>query len=371
MVMICSYQVCVCTATASLVCIKAVQKWGKNYMKPELRFEEQVMEVSPKGEEASVPDFIGSSIMQNNLEFSLEETDEIYEGYGKRSNSYPYRQYLMYNRQLTKKQVKTAILENDYLKAVFLPEFGGRLWELIDKTTGKNLLYTNDVIRFSNLAIRNAWFSGGVEWNVGIIGHTPLTAEQLYTARLCDEEGNSALRMYEYERVRGIEYQMDFWLGETDRYLNCRMRIVNSSGEVTPMYWWSNMAVPEYQEGRVVVPASEAFTSTNGKAYKVEIPTVNGVDITRYGKIPSQIDYFFHIPKESPKYIANLNKDGYGLLQFSTQRLQGRKLFSWGHKRGGDRWQEFLTETAGSYVEIQAGLGKTQYGCIPMPPHSA
>lgn len=177
----------------------------------------------------------------------------------------------------------------------------------------------------------------GVEWNVGIIGHTPLTADSLYTARLEDEAGTPVLRMYEYERLRGVEYQMDFWLGEEDRYLNCRMRIANTSKETVPMYWWSNIAVPEYENGRIVIPAEEAyvgaFSDGGSKVYKVGIPEVEGVDISRYGDIPVQIDYFFNIPKESPKYIANLNQDGYGLLQFSTQRLQGRKLFSWGIKR--------------------------------------
>ena len=33
------------------------------------------------------------------------------------------------------------------IKAVFLPDFGGRLWSLTDKTTGKNLLY---IIIFKN-----------------------------------------------------------------------------------------------------------------------------------------------------------------------------------------------------------------------------
>lgn len=42
-----------------------------------------------------------------------------------------------------------------------------------------------------------------------------------------------------------------------------------------------------------------------------------------------------------------------------------------GNNQGSDNWQQFLTENAGRYVEIQAGIGKTQYGCIPMPPHSA
>lgn len=340
-------------------------------MTPELRFETKIMRTGEFGEPASVPDLGGKGVLQNHLEFSLEEDDEIYEGFGRRANSYPYPQIQTYTRELREREMKTAVLENDFLRAVFLPELGGRLWELTDKETGRNLLYTNDVIRFSNLAICNAWFSGGVEWNVSLIGHTPFTTRPLYTARLTMGEGIPVLRMYEYERVRGIEYQMDFWLEEAGKTLNCRMRIVNSGDEVIPMYWWSNMAVPEYPGGRLIVPAREAYSSNYQRVYKTRIPEVEGVDVTRYGNIPSQVDYFFNIPEESPRYIANIGEDGYGLLQYSTRRLRGRKLFSWGKKRGGHRWQEFLTEEAGPYVEIQAGLGKTQYGCIPMPPHSA
>lgn len=340
-------------------------------MKPTLSFEMREMPVSELGEESSLPDLLGGLILQNGLEFYLDEEDEIFEGYGTKTNSFPYRQYNSYTRKLSAKKIKLAILENDYIQAVFLPEFGGRLWELTDKTKGENLLYTNDVIRFSNLSVRNAWFSGGVEWNIGVIGHTPLTTDSMFTAKLQNAEGSPVLRMYEYERVRGVEYQMDFWLGEKDTFLNCRMRIVNSSKEVIPMYWWSNMAVPEYEEGSIVVPAEQAYTYRDGGIYKVGIPIVDGVDITHYNSIPKQVDYFFNIPKESPKYIVNMNKNGYGLLQMSTQRLISRKLFSWGNNTSSDRWQEFLTEGAGKYVEIQAGIGKTQYGCVPMPPHTA
>ena len=87
--------------------------------------------------------------------FDLDEDDEIYEGYGKVNSAFPYRQLNGYTREMHEKDVKTAVLEIEYLKAVFLTEYGGRLWELWDKKTGKNLLYTNDVLRFSNLAIRN------------------------------------------------------------------------------------------------------------------------------------------------------------------------------------------------------------------------
>lgn len=210
---------------------------------PELRMEKRRMRVADLGEECCVPDLSGEYILQNHLEFRLSEDDEIYEGYGRRKNAYPYRQFNSYTRELKAKEVLTAVLENQYLKAVFLPEYGGRLWELWDKTTETNLLYTNDVIRFSNLATRNAWFSGGVEWNVGIIGHTPFTTSPLYVAVTETETGVPVLRMYEYERIRKIPYQMDFWLEEEDHFLNCRMRIVNESKEVIPMYWWSNIVV--------------------------------------------------------------------------------------------------------------------------------
>lgn len=340
-------------------------------MRSELRFEKRKIRTAHLGEESCLPDLLGEVVLQNNLNFDLGEEDEIYEAYGTRATSYPYRQYNCYTRELTEKDIETAVLENDHLKAVFLPEFGGRLWELWDKETGKNLLYTNDVLQFSNLATRNAWFSGGVEWNIGIIGHHPFTTDQLYVARTETESGDPVLRMYEYERIRKVTYQMDFWLEEDSRFLNCRMRIVNENKEVVPMYWWSNMAVPEFENGRVIVPAEEAFTEVHRRVHKVQIPYVNGTDVTDYKTIAKSVDYFFDIPEENPKYVTNLSPEGYGLLQLSTSRLRSRKLFTWGNEDASDRWQEFLTDKAGRYLEIQGGLGKTQYGCIPMAPHTA
>lgn len=302
-------------------------------MKPELRFETKKMQTAALGGESCLPDLQGEDILQNSLKFDLDEEDEVYGGYGRRESAYPYRQHNCYTRELEEKDVQTAVLENDFLKAVFLPESGGRLWELWDKTTGKNLLYTNDVLRYSNLATRNAWFSGGVEWNIGIIGHCPFTTDKLYTARLVNEDGAPVLRMYEYERIRKVTYQMDFWLGEKDRFLQCRMRIVNENEQVVPMYWWSNIAVPEFEGGRIIVPAEKAFTYVKGLVKKVDIPYVNGIDITDYKKIEHSVDYFFDIPDDETKYVANVDRNGFGLLQVSTDRLRSRKLFSWGRKK--------------------------------------
>ena len=333
-------------------------------MKPIIRFEKQIFKTGEFGEESSLPDLLGF-VYEEKLDLIQEPSVEV--GYGMRKSSYPYRQQAGYNRKLREIELDTAILENDFLYAEFLPTLGGRLWRLKDKVNDRDLIYHNDVIRFSNLAICNAWFSGGVEWNISLIGHSPFTARPLFVAELMTDDEVPVLRMYEFERLREAVYQMDFWLGEQDRFLNCRMRIRNVTNHEIPMYWWSNIAVPEYPGGRLAVPASKAFTADQERVWKTDIPVVDGIDISKYEHIPTQVDYFFDIPENAHKFIANIDKDGNGLLHLSTDRLQSRKLFSWGHDTGSQNWQRFLTEKAGNYIEIQAGVPKTQYGCVRMP----
>lgn len=334
-----------------------------------LKFETMQIKVSPWLEEASVPFISQINILQNGLQSRLEAGDDIGLGFGTIQTLYPYAQQNVYTRKLEEQEVEVVRLENEYLKAIFLPSLGGRLWSLYDKVAQRDLLYVNDVIRPSNLAVRNAWVSGGVEWNIGVIGHSPFTCSQLFVG-VVEVEGMEVLRMYEYERIRKVTYQMDFFLPEDSKFLMCRMRIVNPNEIEVPMYWWSNMAVPELDGGRLVVEADEAYTNGEGAVYKVQVPVVEGVDITYPKTIPHAVDYFFDIPKAKRKYITQLDESGYGMIQTSTSRLQGRKLFVWGQARGSERWQEYLTNEAGHYIEIQAGLAKTQYGCLHMEPAS-
>lgn len=47
-------------------------------MKPILKFESKKIRTSELGEESSVPCLLGEIVLQNNVEFHLEENDEIY-----------------------------------------------------------------------------------------------------------------------------------------------------------------------------------------------------------------------------------------------------------------------------------------------------
>jgi len=155
------------------------------------------------------------------------------------------------------------------------------------------------------------------------------------------------------------------------------MRITNPNDKVIPMYWWSNIAVVEEEGKRVIAPAEEAYTAFpdgKGSYYirKIPIPHLQGIDITYPTANKMSMDYFWNTLSKKRKYVCELNKDGYGLVQVSTERLKGRKLFVWGNSQGGHKWMNFLTDDhlSGSYNEIQCGLANTQYESIPMPPRT-
>lgn len=195
----------------------------------------------------------------------------------------------------------------------------------------------------------------------------------VFTAKLTADDGTPVLRMYQFERIRRATYQMDFFLPEGSKMLLCRMRIVNPNAETIPMYWWSNIAVPELKNGRVVISTNEAFTNRGGLISKTGVPVSGGVDISYPVNNAYAVDYFWKLRGNTRKYICQLNAEGYGLAQTSTNTLKGRKLFVWGQGPGGENWQEFLSAegTGGKYAEIQAGLAHTQYECLPMPPRTA
>jgi hypothetical protein len=128
------------------------------------------------------------------------------------------------------------------------------------------------------------------------------------------------------------------------------------------------MTVPETPDTRVVAPAQRAFTYEYwGPAKAVSVPQHDDTDISYSTNIPYGADYFFRIPDGARPWIAALDKEGCGLIQTSTSRQVGRKLFAWGAKQGGRRWQEFLSTSDSAYLEIQAGVARTQLECLPMP----
>lgn len=309
---------------------------------------------------------------------TLTEEQKEKLGYETNTRVLPYRMQDRYTRDKSMMKLKTVILENNILEAVFLPDYGGRLYSLKDKRTNRELLFRNPVMQPANFAIRNAWFSGGIEWNIGHFGHTFSTCSPLHVAKLVDDEGNEFLRIYDYERCKNVFWHVDFHLPPDSEHLCAYIRIINDNANSVPMYWWTNIAVEETKEVRVFSSTEKVIYMDNrvgqiGNGQLPYLPILPEVDVSYSMRFPYSCDYFFQNPEEvKAPWEAVAYGDGRLVYDRSTARLRYHKMFCWGNHAGGRRWCDFLAKPGeGDYIEIQAGLAPTQMHGLDQPAETA
>ena len=95
---------------------------------------------------------------------------------GQRQKIYPYFSFDDFAYNGVDQTWNMIRLENPYIEAFVLPATGGKLIGAIEKSTQKDFIYYNHVLKFRSVALRGPWTSGGIEANFGLIGHAPSTA---------------------------------------------------------------------------------------------------------------------------------------------------------------------------------------------------
>lgn len=335
------------------------------------------------GEENPLPMFRDFEIhkkLEDNGTLRKEEKENfgLYNGF----KVLPYCMQDQLSRERRMQEYKTVVIENDLLKAVFLPEFGGRLYTLYDKEKEQDIIYRNPVFQPANLAIRGAWFSGGIEWNAGQLGHSCSTCDDVFCAKVTGENGEEFLRIYDYVRTTGVVWQIDFHLPDRSKLLYAHVKMVNAQDKTAPAYWWTNVAVREEKRVRIFSGTEEVIYIDPGTLK--EEGTAHGYG---HGRLPylqalpgkdasfpinfnHSSEYFFQNPETNQgPWEAALYEDGSGFFERSTQPLRVRKMFCWGMHEGGTNWKNFLSNTGtGNYVELQAGITPTQVHGREMEP---
>jgi hypothetical protein len=283
---------------------------------------------------------------------------------------YPYNMQDDYSRNCTEDELDSIILENDILKATFLPTLGGRLISLYDKELDRELLYDSKHIQSCNLASRNAWFSGGIEFNVGQYGHSLLTMDNVFAASVADEDGDEFLRIGEYEKMHGVYYHIDFHLPPNSHFLYIKGEVTNLDDCSKSFYTWVNIALKQTKHTRVFSSTRNAlflnpFIDEQVHSYsKITLPTISdfkNMDASYPANFPFSNEYFFTCKENKVPYEATIETDGVGVVDFSTSSLNARKMFCWGVQNGGKRWQQYLNgNKENDYFEAQAGMAATQ-----------
>ena len=278
----------------------------------------------------------------------------------------PYLMQDNYTRRRQPGQLPTVTVENPALRAVFYPSLGGRMISLFDKRQRRELLFDNRVFQPANLAIRNAWFSGGVEWNGPLYGHSLLTCSPVFAGRI-DSPRGPILRLYEFDRALETSWQVDVLLPADDDRLWIHVKAINPNPHDVRFYWWTNIAVPLTRDTRVLAAADYALGHDAKGVSRLPFPDFEGFDGSYPRHYSHAMSVFFRKPGQSTPWSACIDGDGRGLTHVSTATLSGRKFFTWGLGRGGKRWMDFLSaDGQGDYIEIQGGVTPTQLQTRPL-----
>ena len=130
-------------------------------------------------------------------------------------------------------------------------------------------------------------------------------------------------------QIRQVPFQIDAYLPDGSPVLYVRVRVTNPHEREIPMYWWSNIAVPEMPSTRVVMPADAAFRFTY-EAHGLELiptPAHEGEDYTYPTNIHYSADYFFNIPAGRRPWIAALDAEYSGLESLRAELNDELALF--------------------------------------------
>jgi len=339
----------VCTCFVVLILVQAGPGWAK----PKAKAWEGTVTIPTYGWEEDInPKFWA---LEDQIKLSTTVKGAIV---------YPYTMQDHLSREKKDRTYKALFLENEYLKVTCLPELGGRLHSVLDKTEGKETFHLNRVIKPSMIAMRGAFISGGVEWNAGPQVHTVTIVSPVDALVGTNPDGSAYLEVSNLEKTLRTRWTVRVTLHPGRAYLDEQIRISNPVDAVNPYYFWNCTAFPCRQGTRFIYPMTLG-TDHNGVRF-FSWPVHEGKDLSwlKNYDSPSSIfsvdctyDFFGGYDVDADRGVVQV-ADHYELV--------GKKAWTWGTSQFGLVCQQNLTDEDGPYIEIQSGPLPTQsdYGML-------
>lgn len=268
---------------------------------------------------------------------------------------YPYFRFDGFSAKGTDRQWKVVSLENDYIKLTLFPEIGGKIWGAVDKTTGKEFIYNNHVVKFRDIAMRGPWTSGGIEFNFGIIGHAPTSSTPVDYVTRQKPDGSVSCYVSSYELVTRTLWTVEVNLPKDKAYFTTTTTWHNSSSIDQPYYQWMNAGYPAVGNVEFCYPGTN-YIGHGGELHSFPLDE-QGRDISWYEKNDFGNSKSYHIVgKYNDFYGAYWHDNDFGSIHHADyDEKLGMKIFLWGLSREGGIWEDLLTDTNGQYIELQSG----------------
>lgn len=259
-------------------------------------------------------------------------------------------------------------MENRYLALTFLPELGGRIYQLYNKATGNNLLYENPVIKPSYLGQRGWWLgAGGMEWAAPTEEHGFLE-DQSWNLRTNQSGDIAQVIISNVERQTGVTITIAVELRADSQVFTVRGSYHNPTGTAKPFQFWMNAMVAPGAANRLsddlhfVVPDQQMIVhATQDPALpapheRISWPTFDGRDLSRYRTWQGYIG-LFAANNLSGKWAGVYDTgadEGLAAVRLDPS-LPGVKMFAFGK----DFERSLYTDDGSDYAELWLGAQPT------------
>jgi len=270
---------------------------------------------------------------------------------------YPYFRYDGSTDTAEDRGWKTVTLENDRIAVKILPEVGGKVWGAYDKVAKRDFLYANHVMKFRDIAMRGPWLSGGIEFNFGIIGHSPSTSTPVDWFARENDDGSVSCFVASEEYITRTRWQVEIRLGADADEFETRSVWYNSSGLPAPYYHWMNAAYSLRDDPEFLFPGDVAVGHEGEIVTRTWPLDAKRRDMSVYWNNTYGGPKSYHLVGGNNGFYGIWWRDtGYGSYHRSLPYAKyGRKIWLWALSREGGIWEDLLTDEDGQYAELQAG----------------
>lgn len=267
---------------------------------------------------------------------------------------YPYFRFDGFTNNGKTVEWKMVVMENDYIKVFVCPSIGGKIWGAIEKSTGKEFLYYNHVVKFRDVALRGAWTSGGLEYNFGDFGHAPSCSNPVDYKIKENSDGSVSCVVGSIDLPSRTNWNVEIILPKDKAYFETIARWHNNTALPVTYYHWMNAAAKSTGNLEFIYPGNKRI-GHDGEIG--EWPVDGGKPISFYDKNNFGNYKSYHVINSYSDFFGGYyHNDDFGFGHYTKyDEKPGKKIWIWGLSEQGMIWKDLLTDNDGQYIEYQAG----------------
>jgi tetratricopeptide (TPR) repeat protein len=297
-------------------------------------------------------------------------------------------------------------IENEFIRALVLPELGGRIHALQDKTNGYDLIYHQPVIKPALVGLAGPWISGGIEFNWPQ-HHRPATFLPVDFQVEEHADGSKTIWCSDHDPMCRMKGMHGICLHPGRNYLELKVRAYNRTPWVQTFLWWANVATRVHEAYQSFFPPDVYYVADHARRSMSEYPVARnfyyGVNYGQRGRrgippgdiprqfvpphaasakrpaqksklpdyAPNDLSFYANIPVPTSYMCMGSQEDFFGGYDYAAQAglvhvanhhiSPGKKQWTWGNHEFGYAWDHNLTDADAQgefppYIEIMAGV---------------